>query len=93
MRNVKLFAVFDDGAKLELGDVVEISADPQDIFDPFDFNILYQPERVKGVFELSHTLTVDGFQPKIKLKLFGLSNNYIRLHGGKPLRTVRKRFL
>ena len=32
-------------------------------------------------------------QPKTKLKLlYGVSNNFIRLHGGKPLRTIKKRF-
>ena len=32
-------------------------------------------------------------QPKTKLVLLGITNNCIRMHGGKPIRRVQKRFL
>lgn len=42
----------------------------------------------------SLTITFSVFvQPKRKLMLWGLTNNSIRLHGGRPLRTIPKRFI
>lgn len=32
-------------------------------------------------------------QPKAKIHLLGVTNNCIRMHGGKPIRTIQKRFL
>lgn len=41
----------------------------------------------------SLTLTFSVFvQPKDKLALWGTTNNSIRLHGGRPMRTISKRF-
>ena len=32
-------------------------------------------------------------QPKSKIHIFGVTNNTIRLHGGRPMRTIPRRFL
>lgn len=32
-------------------------------------------------------------QPKSKIHILGLTNNSIRLHGGRPMRTIPRRFL
>lgn len=86
----KLYAIYDDGTKIDLGYVMEISTIEPDLLDPYDDNLITSPQRLSGTFETTTDFTL---QPKVKIKLFGISNNYIRLHGGKPLRTVRKRFL
>lgn len=88
MERPKLYVSFNDGTKILLGDVTEISTIELDTLDPYD-PLVISPQRLSGTFETTMDFKL---QPKVKLKLFGVSNNYIRLHGGKPLRTIRKRF-
>ena len=69
----------------ELGDIgnldyttLQDDAFSPDVFKPFSFSF-------------SSKLRL---QPKDKMKIFyGLTNNSIRMHGGKPIRRVPERFL
>ena len=71
----------DTGEWFELGEAIYLSSD--DFLDGYD--------RSEVSTTMSATLTLY-IQPKDKLKLLGITNNSIRLHGGKAIRTVPKRF-
>lgn len=78
------------GEEFKLGVITELSIEEPipEIDDPY-LCITQMPE-MTGTF----VVTADFMkQPKVKLKLFGLTNNYIRLHGGKPMRRIQKRFM
>lgn len=75
------------GAEFELGEIKEIEIVPA---DPDECCVSTTLPSLTGTFEVS----LDVFlQPKTKIVLFGLTNNYIRLHGGRPMRKIPRRFL
>ena len=78
----KVYALNNDtGEWFELGEVVF------DLTHPIsnDESHIYKDENLE--FECSFRI-----QLKDMLKIWGLTNNSIRLHGGKAIRTVPKRF-
>lgn len=97
-RNQRLFIKdMDTGAIFDLGDVAhierleceEIHTDPM-LNDEFEH--IYKPAVISGTFECHMDLAT--MQPKVKIRMFyGITNNFIRMHGGKPLRRIPKRFL
>lgn len=89
--NVKIFAKNErTGDVFELGNLIEIgTGDPYD--SPYDDYLTESFPHLTGTFEI--TASIETMQPKVKLRLFGISNNSIRMHGGKPIRTIQKRFL
>lgn len=89
MERPKLYVSFNDGTKILLGNVTEISSIEPDTLDPYD-HLVTSTRRLSGTFETTMDFKL---QPKVKIKLYGISNNYIRLHGGKPIRTIPRRFL
>lgn len=55
-----------------------------------------QPDDRSYIPNISETMECTfrvSIQPKCKLQLFGITNNCIRLHGGRPMRTINRRFL
>lgn len=75
------------GAEYELGEVKEIEFVPAELDECYVSPLLPQ---LTGTFEVSCDVF---FQPKVKIRLFGLTNNCIRLHGGRPMRKISRRFL
>jgi len=78
------------GEELKLGDITEISIEETipEIDDPY-LCITHMAE-MTGTFIVNTDFMQ---QPKVKIKLFGMTNNFIRLHGGRPMRTIPRRFL
>ena len=72
------------GKYFELGEPVYLSSD--DFLDGYECDLSEAPTTISATFTLY-------IQSKDKLKLLGITNNYIRLHGGKAIRRVPKRFL
>lgn len=75
------------GEKFEIGEAANLDAS---LLMGCDFVEFPHPWTTSGTLSMIST----PIQPKAKAKLvFGMNNNYIRFHGGKPLRTIRRRFL
>lgn len=79
----------------ELGEITQIEKCVSDeiLLDPMwhEPDVITSLPMARGSFECSASINL---QPKVKLRLFyGVSNNFLKMHGGKPLRRISKRFL
>lgn len=87
----KLYMQTESGEVFMLGNVTEISLEP---YDPTCDCERYITTSIRPPITGTFEVTFDVFlQPKAKLNFYGISNNFIRLHGGKPLRRVKRRYL
>ena len=80
---------------MKTGEQIEIN--PSDIHLPTIFDISdpecdYDAPKLKDHFEFKATLKYR-LQPKLIMRLHGLTNNYIRMHGGKPMVKGQMNFL
>ena len=65
-----------------------MTSDPDPVIDPDEC------EYVESITMSPITMSFEiQIQPKDKLRLLSVTNNAIRLHGGRPLRTVPKKFM
>lgn len=71
----------DTGEYVELNGIAEINIDS--VSESPDIPMI-------GGMEVTLKLKL---QPKSKMHLLGMTNNCIRLHGGRPIRTIPDRFL
>lgn len=79
------------GEEYKLGDITEIEEIGDRMYpeDPYGTISVLSMVTLTGTF----IVTADGFRdPKVRMKLYGITNNYIRMHGGKPMRTLPRRF-
>lgn len=91
----KLYMQTESGEVFMLGDVTEINLEP---YDPTCDCERYITTSIRppitGTFEVSFDFVSDIMcQPKVKLKIFGITNNCIRMHGGRPMRKISQRHL
>ena len=79
------------GKKYELGEITEFkeNSEPLDLFDDELVCRINKTYSVTGTF----TCASDLRRPKVRMHLYGISNNWIRMHGGKPMRTLPRRFM
>ena len=80
------------GEEFKLGAIAEIEEVGDRMYpeDPYGTISVLSMVAMTGTF----IVTADGFRnPKVRMKLYGISNNCIRMHGGKPMRTLPRRFM